>query len=133
LSAATQVSRYHKDKTNPNFTEARDSERQWHQLNHMQVCTLLHTDNHASTHNSVFTGRTPFLPCQGFSYRGGWGVEPPNCFLNPPSSFYKICLGVDSNPPSSLTQAIRNVTVSLNSCILKMDIFINFFTRRPAC
>jgi len=31
------------------FTEARDSERQWHQLGHMQVCTSLQTDNHAST------------------------------------------------------------------------------------
>jgi len=30
------------------FTEARDSEWQWHQLGHMQVCTLLQTDNHAS-------------------------------------------------------------------------------------
>ena len=31
------------------FTEARDSEWQWHQLGHMQVCILLQTDNHAST------------------------------------------------------------------------------------
>ena len=31
------------------FTEARDSESQWHQLHHMQVCTSLQTDNHAST------------------------------------------------------------------------------------
>jgi len=30
------------------FTEARDSEWQWHQLGHMQVCTLLQTDNHVS-------------------------------------------------------------------------------------
>jgi len=44
------VSRYQKGKTNPDFTEARDSEWQWHQLGHMQVpCTLLQTDNHAST------------------------------------------------------------------------------------
>ena len=28
----------------------------------MQVCTSLQTDNHASTHHSVFTGRMPFLP-----------------------------------------------------------------------
>ena len=28
---------------------ARDSEWQWHQLGHMQVCTSLQTDNHAST------------------------------------------------------------------------------------
>jgi len=31
------------------FTEARDSEWQWHQLGHMQVCISLQTDNHAST------------------------------------------------------------------------------------
>ena len=30
-----------KVKTNLDFTEARDSERQWHQLGHMQVCTSL--------------------------------------------------------------------------------------------
>ena len=38
-----------KVKTNLDFTEARDSEWQWHQLGHVQVCTLLQTDNHAST------------------------------------------------------------------------------------
>jgi len=38
-----------KVKTNLDFTEARDSEWQWHQLGHMQVCTSLRTDNHAST------------------------------------------------------------------------------------
>ena len=31
------------------MTEARDNEWQWHQLGHMQVCTSLQTDNHAST------------------------------------------------------------------------------------
>ena len=49
LSRTTQVSRYQKGKTNLDFTEARDSEWQWHQLGHMQVCTSLQTDNHAST------------------------------------------------------------------------------------
>jgi len=43
------VSRYQKDKTSLDFTEARDSEWQWHQLDHMQVCTSLQTDNYAST------------------------------------------------------------------------------------
>jgi len=42
------VSRYQKGKTNLDFTEARDSEWQWHPLDHMQVCTSLQTDNHAS-------------------------------------------------------------------------------------
>ena len=54
LSGTIQVSRYQKGKTNLDFTEARDSEWQWHQLGHMQVCTSLQTDNHASTHHSVF-------------------------------------------------------------------------------
>jgi len=36
-------------QTNLDFTEARDSEWQWHQLGHVQVCTSLETDNHAST------------------------------------------------------------------------------------
>jgi len=43
------VSRYQKGKINLDFTEARDSKWQWHQLGHMQVCTSLQTDNHANT------------------------------------------------------------------------------------
>jgi len=35
-------------KTNLDFTEARDSEWQWHQLD-QQVCTSLQADNDAST------------------------------------------------------------------------------------
>ena len=63
LSGTTQVSRYQKGKTNLDFTEARDSEWQWHHLGHMQVCTLLQRDNHTSTPLlSFFTGRMPFLP-----------------------------------------------------------------------
>jgi len=49
FSRTTWVSRYQKGKTNLDFTAARDSEWQWHQLGHMQVCTSLKTDNHAST------------------------------------------------------------------------------------
>ena len=49
FSGTTRVSRYQKGTTNLDFTEARDSEWQWHQLGHMQVCTSLQTDNHAST------------------------------------------------------------------------------------
>jgi len=57
------VSQYQKGKTNLDFTGARDSERQWYQLGHMQVSTSLQTDNHDSTSLlKFFTGRTPFLP-----------------------------------------------------------------------
>jgi len=45
------VSRYQKGKKNNlDFTEARDSEWQWHQLGHM------------TTPLKFFTGRMPFLP-----------------------------------------------------------------------
>ena len=54
LSRTTRMSWYQKGTINLDFTEARDSEWQWHQLGHMQVCTSLQTDNHASTHHSVF-------------------------------------------------------------------------------
>ena len=40
---------HQKGKTNLDFTEARDSEWQWHQLGHMQICTSPQTDNNAST------------------------------------------------------------------------------------
>jgi len=49
LSRTTEVSRYQKGKTNLDFSEARDSEWQWHQLSRVQVCTSLQTDNDAST------------------------------------------------------------------------------------
>jgi len=49
FSGTTWVSRYQKGKTNLDFTEARGSEWQWHQMGHMQVCISIQTDNHAST------------------------------------------------------------------------------------
>jgi len=57
------MSRYQKGKTNLDFTEATDSEWQWHQLGRMQVCISLQRENHASTRTTQsFTGRMPFLP-----------------------------------------------------------------------
>jgi len=62
LSRTTWVSQYQKGKTNLDFTEARDSKWQWHQMGHVQVCTSLQTDNHASTPPlSLFTGWMLFL------------------------------------------------------------------------
>ena len=73
------MSRYQKGKANLDFTEARDSEWQWHQLGHMQVCISLQTDNHASTPPLLcfFTGRMPFLlpNQQRQSTEGKIGVE----------------------------------------------------------
>jgi len=46
LSRTTWVGWYRKGKINLDFTEARDSEWQWHQLGRVQVLTSLQTDNH---------------------------------------------------------------------------------------
>jgi len=42
------------DKIDLDYTEARDSEWQWNQLGHMQVCTSLKTDNYTSTPQLCF-------------------------------------------------------------------------------
>jgi len=59
FSGTTRVSQNQKGKTNQDFTEARDSEWQWHQLDHMQGCREI---TMPAPHHSVFTGRMPFLP-----------------------------------------------------------------------
>jgi len=56
------VRRYQKGKTNLDFTEEGDSEWQWHQLGHMEVCTSLQTDNHASTSSLKFYRPDAVLP-----------------------------------------------------------------------
>ena len=68
------MSQYQKGKTNLNFTEAKDSEWQWHQLGHMQVAPCSRHITTPAPHNSVFTGRMPFLPpnqqCQSTEGKG---------------------------------------------------------------
>jgi len=54
------VGQYQKGKINLDFTEERDREWQRHPLGHKQVCTLLQTDNHASTSPLAFL--QAFLP-----------------------------------------------------------------------
>jgi len=68
------VSRYQKGKTNLDFTGARDSEWQWHQLGHMQVCTSLQTDNHASNPPLSFlqAGRPSCRPTNSVKALKGW-------------------------------------------------------------
>jgi len=62
FSRTTRVGRYQKGKTKLDFTEARDSEWQWHQLGHVQVCTSFQTDNHASTSPLEFFYRPDAFP-----------------------------------------------------------------------
>ena len=74
FSGTTWVSRYQKGKTNLDFTEARDSEWQWHQLGHMQVCISLQTDNHASTPPLVFY-RPDALPAAQPTASKHWSIH----------------------------------------------------------
>jgi len=63
VSGTTQASRYQKGKTNLDFTEARDSEWQWHPS--WAICMSAPRSRQTTTpasHHSGFTGRTPFLP-----------------------------------------------------------------------
>jgi len=60
------VSQYQKGKPNLDFTEARDSEWQWHPLGHMQICTSLQSDNHANN------------PPLSFLQAGCPSCRPPN-------------------------------------------------------
>jgi len=64
FSGTTQVSWYQKGKTNLDFTEARDSEWQWHQLGHMQIFTSLQTYNNASTPPLIFYRPDALLAAQ---------------------------------------------------------------------
>ena len=86
FSRTTWVSQYQKGKTNLDFTGARDSEWQWHQLGHMQVCTSLQTDNHIITvpHHSV-SYRPDALPAaqpttskhwRHISHTENWQIKP---------------------------------------------------------
>ena len=78
FSGTTRVVQYQKGKTNLDITEARHSEWQWHQLGHMQVCTLLQTDNHARQHlTTQFFYRLDALPATQPTASKHWR---PDCF-----------------------------------------------------
>ena len=62
FSRTTWVGRYQKGNTNLDFTEARDSEWQWHQLGICKSAPRSRQITMPAPHHSVFTGRMPFLP-----------------------------------------------------------------------
>jgi len=89
------VSRYQKGKTNLDFTDARESEWQWHQLGQMQVCTCLQTDNHTSIAPlSFFTGRMPFLPPNQQRQRTEGHNTAQKCFAKRQDKFAVCAYGI---------------------------------------
>ena len=114
LSGTTQVSRYQKGKTNLDFTEARDSEWQWHQLGYMQVCTLLQSDNHAST------------PPLNFLQAGCPSCRPTNSVK---------ALKVEQQPDSSVNFYIVNYDqlTMLPSAFSALTLLVGCQEEHPAC
>jgi len=85
FSRTTQVSRYRIGRTNLDFTEARDSEWQWHQLGQMQVCTMLQRDNHTSIPLLKVFYRPDALPAAQPTASKHWRQTKPgeHNFLSP--------------------------------------------------
>ena len=99
FSDTTSVSQYHTGKTNLDFTEARDSEWEWHHLGQMQVCTSLQTDNNASippllpdqqrqsTEGNQKTGLLVFLAGQQLKKQSCYGIQNQCWNLD----FFRVC------------------------------------------
>jgi len=116
------VSRYQKGKTSLDFTEARDSEWQWHQLGHMQVCTSLQTGYHASTPPlSFFTGRMPFLP-PNQQRQSTEGTDLPN-----QEKKFSLTVTGSSNSSSSLCNLLILMSCA-NRFLLKIVRRLNMFS-----
>jgi len=62
--------------------QLRDSEWQWHQLGHMQICTSSQTHNHAS------------IPPLSFLQTGCPSCRPTNSVKAPKAVFLKILLKI---------------------------------------
>ena len=124
LSGTTQVSLYQKGKTSLDFAEARDSEWQWHQLGHMQVCTSLQTDKHTSTPPLSFY-RPDALPAAQPTASKHWRQEETTVSANAPVGWERVlrrhsvshdgvqeCLALSSieskHLPTSTNECINN-------------------------
>ena len=83
LSGTTRVSRYQKGKNSLDFTEARDSEWQWHQLGHCKSAPRSRQITTPTPHHSVFlqAGCPSCRPTNSVSTEGKF------CQV----SVYKIC------------------------------------------
>ena len=108
FSGTNQVSWYQKGKTTLDFTEARDSEWQWNQLGHMHVCTLLQTDNHASTRPFCFY-RPDALPATQPTASKHWR------HINTPSQFDNK-LHCRLHPETTIINIITYRTIRRGNC-----------------
>ena len=126
---ALKASQYQKGKTNLDFTEARDSRWLWHQLGHMQVCTSLQTDNHASTPPlSFFMGRMPFMsPKQHRQSTEGTSTEGPKNNCPSPKGSGPHLIHGSLGPPESISQT---ASWSVEIILAQLVIILNRQTHR---
>ena len=92
LSRTTRVSRYQKGKTNLDFTQARDSEWQWHQLGHIKVSSSRH--NHASTPTLSFLQATLRHQRNSYIILLAHSMSPRQQFLTATDVVHSVCLSV---------------------------------------
>ena len=97
--------------SNVDFTEARDSERKWHQLGHVQACTSLQTDNHASTQPLSF-----FLP-PNQQHQSTEGNIPTHAYThrdNPDQQNNQTQTNMDNPDPQLTTHTHRHTGLTQN-------------------
>jgi len=131
FSRTTRVSRYQKGKKNLDFTEARDSEWQLHQLGHMQVCTLLQTDNYTSTPPLSFY-RPDALPAAQPTASKHWRSTTPSMVYYHPGiriNFTKLVHCITFLDQNALNTITTKMTTSLIA--LYPRTLIHSLTRYP--
>jgi len=103
LSGITRVSRYQKGKTSLDFTEARDSEWQWYQLGHIQICT---SPRQITMPQRVYKfDRTNFQEISR-RFQEGFQEKSRTCLH---------CFGLLCNVPN-LLHLMKHVMMSSNQC-----------------
>ena len=126
-----RVIRYQKGKTDLYFPEARDSEWQWHQLGHMQVCTSLHTDNQDNTPPLKFFYRPDALPVTQPTVSKHWMHIYTEYILNwKPLQLIKcsvICFEDGYTDPSHHQQPSHNTPLSTRFSSIKFVYNIHWW------
>jgi len=131
LSRTTRVSRNQKCKANMDFTEARDSEWQWHQLGHMQVCISIQTDNHASTELLRFlqAGCPSCRPANSVKALKAQGSIGENIKVKSADNYWRVVRVIEIGGTSVRTSAVYDITVRVRFQLVRVRVVLQL----PCC
>ena len=131
LSRTTRVSRNQKCKANLDFTEARDSEWQWHQLGHMQVCISIQTDNHASTQLLRFlqAGCPSCRPANSVKALKAQGSIRENIKVKSADNYWRVVRVIEIGGTSVRTSAVYDITVRVRFQLVRVRVVLQL----PCC